>query len=81
MTLILALELIERKEGSPKAQTAAVVKQMQNAAEEVEHAVRIVELFEENPGAGTIGMDGRMIDKPHLVQALRLLELARHSKT
>ena len=50
-------------------------------AEEVEHAVRIVELFEENPGAGTIGMDGRMIDKPHLVQALRLLELARHSKT
>jgi citrate lyase subunit beta/citryl-CoA lyase len=50
-------------------------------AEELEHAVRIVELFEANPGAGTIGMDGRMIDRPHLVQALRLLELARHSKT
>ena len=50
-------------------------------AEEVENAVRIVELFEENPGAGTIGMDGKMIDRPHLVQALRLLELARHSKT
>ena len=50
-------------------------------AEEVEHAVRIVELFEENPGAGTIGMDGKMIDRPHLVQAKRLLELARHSKT
>jgi len=50
-------------------------------AEELEHAARIVELFEVNPGAGTIGMDGKMIDRPHLVQALRLLELARHSKT
>jgi len=50
-------------------------------AEELEHAARIVELFEANPGAGTIGMDGKMIDRPHLVQALRLLGLARHSKT
>jgi len=49
-------------------------------AEELQHAARIVELFEANPGAGTIGLDGRMIDRPHLVQALRLLELARHSE-
>jgi citrate lyase subunit beta/citryl-CoA lyase len=50
-------------------------------AEELEHAVRIVELFEANPGAGAIGMDGKMLDRPHLVQAKRLLGLARHSKT
>lgn len=50
-------------------------------AEELQHAARIVELFEANPGVGTIGMDGRMIDRPHLVQALRLLKLALHSKT
>jgi len=50
-------------------------------AEEIQHAARIVELFEANPGLGTIGMDGKMVDKPHFVQALRLLELARYSKT
>ena len=45
--------------------------------EEIDRAKRIVALFEANPGAGTIGMDGRMIDRPHLVQAMRILELAK----
>lgn len=44
---------------------------------ELEWATRIVVAFEENPGAGTIGLDGRMIDRPHLVQAERIVELAR----
>ncbi len=48
---------------------------------EVERAERIVALFEANPGAGTIGMDGRMIDRPHLVQAQRILELAKHENS
>lgn len=46
-------------------------------AEEVERARRIVALFDNNPGAGTLGLDGEMIDLPHRVQAERLLELAR----
>ena len=50
-------------------------------AEELAHATRIVDAFDANPGAGTIGMDGKMIDRPHLVQAKRLLDLARHRKT
>ena len=50
-------------------------------AEEIQHAARIVELFESNPEMGTIGMDGKMVDRPHYVQALRLLELARLSNT
>lgn len=45
-------------------------------AEELDRAARIVRLFDENPGAGTVGLDGKMIDRPHLVQAQRLL----HSK-
>ena len=45
---------------------------------EIEHATRIVALFDANPGAGTIGMDGKMIDRPHLVQAQRILKLATH---
>ncbi len=48
---------------------------------EIEHAERIVALFDENPGAGTIGMDGRMIDRPHLVQARRLLKLAQRQES
>ena len=43
---------------------------------ELERATRIVALFAENPGAGTLGMDGEMIDRPHLVQAERILQLA-----
>ena len=48
--------------------------------EEIERAERIVALFEENPGAGTVGLDGKMIDRPHLVQARRLLQQARRKK-
>ena len=43
---------------------------------ELERAERIVALFAANPGAGTLGMDGAMIDRPHLLQAERLLQLA-----
>ena len=50
-------------------------------AEELERATRIVELFETNPGEGAIGLDGEMIDRPHLLQARRLLEMAQNVKT
>jgi citrate lyase subunit beta/citryl-CoA lyase len=46
------------------------------SAEEVERARRIVELFDANPGAGTLALDGCMLDLPHLRQAQRILELA-----
>lgn len=49
------------------------------SAEEIEHAQRIVELFEQNPGVGTVGLKGKMIDRPHLVQARRLLQQARRN--
>ena len=49
------------------------------SAEEIEHAQRIVEVFEQNPGVGTVGLDGKMIDRPHLVQAQRLLRQARRN--
>jgi len=44
-------------------------------ASEIEHARRIVALFAANPGAGALGMDGSMIDLPHLKQAQRILAL------
>ena len=50
------------------------------SAAEIEQAQRIVALFEENPGAGTVGLDGRMIDRPHLVQAQRILKMSQRPK-
>ena len=47
---------------------------------EVENAARIVALFAENSGAGTIAMDGKMIDRPHLTQARRLLKMAQQAR-
>lgn len=48
-------------------------------AEEIGHAQKIVDLFDANPGAGTVGLEGRMIDRPHLLQAQRLLALAKRN--
>ena len=45
--------------------------------EELKHAQRIVDAFAAQPDAGTLSIDGVMIDKPHLTQALRTLDLAR----
>ncbi len=42
---------------------------------EVAHARRICELFAAHPGAGTLKLDGRMLDIPHLKQAKRVLAL------
>lgn len=46
-------------------------------ADEVARAERVVALFADNPDAGTLGMDGEMIDRPHLLQAERIVELAK----
>ena len=40
---------------------------------EIAHARAVVAAFEANPGAGALSLDGRMIDRPHLVQAQRTL--------
>ncbi len=43
---------------------------------ELAHAQAVVAAFEANPGAGALSLDGRMIDRPHLVQARRTLAAA-----
>lgn len=45
-------------------------------AEQVAHARRVVEAFDEEPQAGALQLDGKMIDAPHLKQAQRILERA-----
>jgi citrate lyase subunit beta / citryl-CoA lyase len=46
------------------------------SAEEVAHAEAVAAAFAANPGAGALSLDGRMIDRPHLVQAERVLAMA-----
>lgn len=44
--------------------------------EEVRHAEEIVAAFEAQPDAGVLSIGGKMVDRPHLVQARRVLERA-----
>jgi citrate lyase subunit beta/citryl-CoA lyase len=43
---------------------------------DVAHARAVVAAFEASPGAGALSLDGRMIDRPHLLQAQRTLAAA-----
>ena len=47
------------------------------SAEDVSHAEEIVAAFEAHPDAGVLSVGGKMVDRPHLVQAQRVLERAR----
>ncbi len=49
------------------------------SADEIGRAQKIVDLFARNPDAGVLGMDGEMIDRPHWLQAKKILELATRS--
>ena len=46
------------------------------SAEELAWSRKVVDLFESNPGLGTVGLEGKMLDMPHLKQARRVLALA-----
>ena len=47
------------------------------SGEDVRHAEEIVAAFEAHPDAGVLSVGGKMVDRPHLVQARRVLERAR----
>lgn len=47
------------------------------SAAEVAHAKAIVEAFAANPSAGVLAVDGKMVDRPHLVQAQNVLARAQ----
>ena len=47
------------------------------SADELQHAEEIVAAFEAQPDAGVLSVGGKMVDRPHLVQARRVLERAR----
>jgi citrate lyase subunit beta / citryl-CoA lyase len=58
-------------------QVAVINRAFSPSEAELERAERIVALFAANPGAGTIGLDGAMLDRPHLKRAEAVLAMRR----
>ena len=47
---------------------------------EREHALRVVAAFAAAPASGVASLDGRMIDRPHLLQAQRILAVVQRAR-
>jgi citrate lyase subunit beta/citryl-CoA lyase len=58
------------------AQVPVINAAFMPSAEEVHHAAAVVAAFEAHPDAGVLSVGGRMVDRPHLNQARRVLERA-----
>lgn len=59
------------------AQVATINDAFTPGADELAHAQRVVDIFNSSPGLGTLALDGKMLDMPHLKQAQRILQLAQ----
>ncbi|KXU30680.1 citrate lyase [Sphingobium sp. 22B] len=57
-------------------QVAAINDGFTPSETEIARARAVIEAFAANPGAGVLKLDGKMIDRPHLVQAQRVLAAA-----
>jgi citrate lyase subunit beta/citryl-CoA lyase len=57
-------------------QVAIINEAFMPSTHEIERARKIVDLFAGNSDEGVLGLDGEMIDRPHLLQAKRILEIA-----
>jgi len=58
-------------------QAAVINRAFTPSDEEVAYARRVIDLFEKNPGLGTVGLEGKMLDMPHLKQARNVIALAQ----
>jgi citrate lyase subunit beta / citryl-CoA lyase len=57
-------------------QVAIIHEVFTPSAQEIDWAKKVVATFESNPSAGVLTLDGKMLDRPHLVLAQRLLARA-----
>ena len=58
-------------------QVAAINAAFTPSADDIAHAEKILAAFEADPSAGVLSVDGRMVDRPHLIQAKALLARTR----
>ncbi|MEA3057222.1 MAG: citrate lyase subunit beta / citryl-CoA lyase, partial [Sphingomonadales bacterium] len=63
------------------AQVVVINAAFTPSAADVGHAEEIVAAFEAHPDAGVLSVGGKMVDRPHLTQARRILERARQEAT
>ena len=61
------------------AQVAVINEALTPSAQEVAHAQAIVDAFDAAPDAGVLSLNGKMIDRPHLLQAKRVLMRSTHA--
>jgi citrate lyase subunit beta / citryl-CoA lyase len=54
-------------------QVATINRAYAPSEAEIAHARKVVAAFEANPGAGALGVDGKMVDLPHLKAARKIL--------
>ena len=57
-------------------QVAVIHEVFTPSAQEIDWAKRVVATFRDNPGSGVLTRDGKMLARPHLVLAERLLARA-----
>ncbi|HZH09485.1 MAG TPA: CoA ester lyase [Microvirga sp.] len=55
------------------AQVPVINEAFTPSPEAIARAQAVIEAFKANPGAGVVGVDGEMLDRPHLLRAERLL--------
>ncbi len=58
------------------AQVAVINEAFTPSTQELAFARQVVELFEANPESGALSLGGKMLDMPHLKQAMRILSQA-----
>lgn len=56
------------------AQVPVINEAFTPSPEAIGRAQAVIEAFKANPGAGVVGVDGEMLDRPHLLRAERLLK-------
>ena len=61
------------------AQVEVINRAFTPTEDELAWSRRVVEVFENNPGLGTVGLDGKMLDMPHLKQAQRIVAMAQRA--
>jgi len=58
------------------AQVEVINRAFTPTDEEIAYAKKVIEVFEKNPDLGTVGLDGKMLDMPHLKQARNILSMS-----
>jgi len=63
------------------AQVTVINEVFTPSAAEIDYAERVVAAFDANVGYGSVALDGKMLDAPHLKQAKRILAFRERSKS